>query len=237
MRIAVFPSAFHPHLGGVEELVRQLAHSYVRAGHDVLVVTNRWPRDLPVTEIFEGLSVNRIPFRVPSVSFKSRLSFGLTRQLVRKQVTSILESHSVDVVHVQCISSNGEYARLAAGRLGIPLVATTQGEITMDAGKLYQSSARANDQLRLLVAEAAMVTAVSRKTLLDLESQVGHSLPDAEVIPNGAAVRELSGAVPLRRKRPYLFALGRLVPEKAFDDLLTALSLRSEERRVGKECW
>src|ERR1044072_3720254 len=55
VRIATFSSAFHPSLGGVEELVRQLSHAYVAQGHQALVVTNKWPRDLPALEHVEGL--------------------------------------------------------------------------------------------------------------------------------------------------------------------------------------
>ena len=54
MKIALFPSAFHPHLGGVEELTRQLAHALTRREHQVIIVTQRWPRDLPAMETFEG---------------------------------------------------------------------------------------------------------------------------------------------------------------------------------------
>jgi hypothetical protein len=44
--VAIFASAFHPSLGGVEALCRQLALEYQRRGIGVIVLTNRWPRDL-----------------------------------------------------------------------------------------------------------------------------------------------------------------------------------------------
>ena len=60
MNIALFPSSFAPHLGGVEELVRQLAHQLAADGHAPGVYTNRWPKDLPESERFEGLDVRGI---------------------------------------------------------------------------------------------------------------------------------------------------------------------------------
>ena len=60
MNIAIFASAFHPHLGGVEELVRQLAHHLEKRGHAVIVITNRWPRALPEHEVVEGIPVYRL---------------------------------------------------------------------------------------------------------------------------------------------------------------------------------
>ena len=59
MNIAIFPSAFYPSLGGVEELVRQLAHQLVRDGHRVMIATNRWPKTLPKREDVDGLDVRR----------------------------------------------------------------------------------------------------------------------------------------------------------------------------------
>ena len=40
-RPALFPSAFYPHIGGVEELTRQLALEQTRLGMHPLIVANR----------------------------------------------------------------------------------------------------------------------------------------------------------------------------------------------------
>ncbi|MGC8625927.1 MAG: glycosyltransferase, partial [Phycisphaerae bacterium] len=68
MNIAIFASAFYPSLGGVEELCRQLALELMRQGHGVIVLTNRWPRDLPANESIDGITVYRLPFRLPEGS-------------------------------------------------------------------------------------------------------------------------------------------------------------------------
>jgi len=39
--IAIFASAFYPHVGGVEELCRQLALELRRRGHRAIILTNR----------------------------------------------------------------------------------------------------------------------------------------------------------------------------------------------------
>lgn len=225
MRIAIFPSAYFPSLGGVEELVRQLSLSFEAQGHEVLIVTNRWPRDLPASEVLDGISVHRFALRVPAQSLRSILSFALTSRRVRKQVRRLLRDQGIDLIHVQCISSNGEYAMDAAQALHIPLVVTTQGEITMDAQRIYQESKRVNRQLKRIVQSADAVTAVSAKTLEDLERQLGARLPNASVIYNGASLAEMAADGQYQHPRPYVLALGRLVAEKGFDDLISAVAL------------
>lgn len=167
--------------------------------------------------------MHRLPFRVPDVSVKSRISHATTKSAVDRRLRLLLSNFRPDVLHVQCISSNGEYARRAADALGLPLVVTTHAEITMDTHRLYQRSRRANVQLQLLLAAADAITAVSCKTLEDLREHVKQPLAHAHVIANGARIDEFRGAAPYTHKRPYLLAVGRLVPEKGFETLLTAL--------------
>ena len=72
--IAIFASAFYPSLGGVEELVRQLAHAYRKRGVKAIVFTNRWPRDLPRHEVYEGIDIYRLAMRIPEGSTKAHLT-------------------------------------------------------------------------------------------------------------------------------------------------------------------
>jgi len=65
MNVAIFASAFYPSLGGVEELVRQLAHEYRRQGIETIVLVNRWPRSMPAEEVIEGIPVYRLSMRLP----------------------------------------------------------------------------------------------------------------------------------------------------------------------------
>src|SRR5688572_4465054 len=104
MNIAIFASAFHPHIGGVEELVRQLARAYRAVGHEVIIVTNRWPRSLPKQEVVEQTPVYRLALRVPVGGLKAAVSYALTRHLIVNETVGILRRHEIDIVHVQCVS-------------------------------------------------------------------------------------------------------------------------------------
>lgn len=223
MNIAIFASAFYPHFGGVEELVRQLAHQYRTKGHSVIILTNRWPRDLPESEEYEGLPIYRLAMRVPEGSAKARLSYQMTHTKIVQQMLGILKKHDIQMLHVQCISSNGYYALLAKRALCLPLVVTAQGELTMDAGQIYQRSAFMNATLKTLLQEADAVTGCSAKTLRDVEEHAGISTgARGRAIFNGANLDDFTQAEAYAHPRPYILGIGRVVPQKGFDVLIKA---------------
>jgi glycogen(starch) synthase len=222
-RVALVPSAFHPSLGGVEELTGQLALHYVKKGLDVMVLTNRWPRDLPAEEQWRGVPLMRFPFRLPESGLKSRFSSVLTRRRVCHKFVQALAKFQPDVVHVQCVSSNSWYASAAATALGVPLVVTAQGELTMDANGLYQTSPLYNRLLQRVVGSAQKVTGCSESTLAEVERFIGTRLQQrGAVIHNGVGLESFQSGPPWVHKAPYLFGIGRLVPQKGFYELIQA---------------
>lgn len=225
MNIALFPSAFYPSLGGVEELVRQLAMQLRRDGEDVSVYTNRWPRNLPSTDTVDGLEVVRFPARVPAQNLRSRVSSRLTRGTVLRGLEHRLRAQNTQVINAHCVSCVTEYAMALAERMILPLVVTLQGELTMDAGQIFQKIPGAADLFRRSLRQADQVTAVSGKTLEDAERFLGESLGDkGQVIFNGACAADFTSVQATEHDRPYVFALGRLVPQKGFDLLLEAFA-------------
>ena len=224
MNIAIFASAFYPHFGGVEEACRHLALEYLGRGHGVSVITTQHPSDLPAHETVQGVDVWRFPFEMPRARPAGLARFARSFPAERRAVADLLRTLKTDIIHVQCVGPNGFYALWAAQDTGLPLVVTTQGERTMDAGQLYQKSAAANWTLKQLLRRADFVTACSEQTLDDAKQFAGFSLDaKSRAVYNGINLGEFDGNLtPFSHPRPYLLGIGRVVPQKGFDILIDA---------------
>lgn len=225
MKLVLFPSAFHPSLGGVEELTRQLAHAYRKDGHEVMVVTEQWPRRLPSFEWHEGIAVRRFPMRVPAGCWKSNLTFALSHHWIRSRITRCISQFDADILHVQCVSSTTLYALHVRRVFGVPLVVTLQGELTMDAAGIFQRPGIAQKIMTRALKEADFITACSKHTLR--EAEAFHERPFGErarVVYNGISMEEFEEVEPHVHRRPYVFAIGRHVRAKGFDVLLQAFA-------------
>lgn len=61
MKILFVLEHYHPYIGGVEKLFKELCLSLVADGHQVRVITTRFNRDLPLQESINGVEVIRLP--------------------------------------------------------------------------------------------------------------------------------------------------------------------------------
>jgi len=127
MRIALFPSAYAPAVGGVEELTARLARRLVNTGDEVEVWTIPHPAALPGDERVDSVRARRFWLPLPRASVRAvaRAPFEL-RAASRTLLTAALDFRP-DVLHVQCFSANGAYAAWLTRRARVPLVVTLQG--------------------------------------------------------------------------------------------------------------
>jgi glycosyltransferase involved in cell wall biosynthesis len=224
MRVLLAPSAYYPHVGGIEELTRQLALALRARGHEAAVLTNRWPDGVVESELLGGTEVTRLQFPLPAARPGHAVRFLVAAPSAARAVTHYVRSWQADVVHVIGGGPQSVYLGVLAGRLGAPLVFTTQGELGFDAHRAFDRSVTLRAGLRRTVRQARMVTACSAFTLRNLESFVELRCPGL-VIPNGVDPEEFAHRSDKETGfGPYVLAVGRLVPQKGFDVLLDAFA-------------
>jgi glycogen(starch) synthase len=228
-RIVLWPSAYLPAFGGVEELTRHLALALVDAGDAVEVWTGTdETSDRPTVETIDGLVVRRFPLPLPAKSptALARLPLGAVRTL--RTMRAAVRTFQPDLFHIQCFGPNGIYAALLSRVSGLPLVLTLQGETVMDDHDIFERSTVMRSGLRMAIRHAATVTGCSQFTLNDAQDRFGLPSGGGQVIFNGVdlavtpppAVSDPEPDTPGR----FVFAVGRVVDKKGFDLLLKGFS-------------
>lgn len=226
LRILLMPSAYYPHVGGIEELTRQMVLALRARGHEAAVLTNRWPEGVQPSEVLDDISVTRLRFPLPAVRPLPAARFMLASPGATLAVLRFVRRWQPDVVHVVGAGPQSVYIAALAALIGARVVFTAQGELTFDAHGVFERSASLRAGLRRMLRNADAVTACSAFVLRDLE-RFETVRGASQVIPNGVDPYEFTDAVPERGFEPYVLAVGRLVPQKGFDVLVTAFASES----------
>ena len=181
LRILLAPSAYYPHVGGIEELTKQHALTLATRGHDVSVLTNRWPEGVRRAEVLDGVRVTRLRFPLPAARPSNAATFLAGAPSAALQLVRHLRSIRPHVVHVVGAGPQSAYLALVARPLGSALVFTGQGELTFDAANIFARSVSLRAGLRRMLRTADAVTACSAFVLRDLHAFGGEHAPSQVV--------------------------------------------------------
>jgi glycogen synthase len=229
MRILLISPSYHPVLGGLQTVTRQVARALASQGHDVRVVANRYPRSLPATEAVDGVPVERWLFfnsfgdllraRRPELALAS-LYYNHSSA---KRLNRLVENFRPDVVNLHF--PEPRLAPILQVRRDIPfrLVVSVHGD---DIERWFRESAsdRGRRVVRRMLESADAVTACSGYLLqqaIELEPVVAGK---ATVIHNGVDHARFLAPAVYHHPRPYILAYGRHTHKKGFDLLLESFA-------------
>jgi len=215
MKIAILGTRGFPNIqGGVEKHCEGLTINLVKLGCEVVVFTRKPYVNKSLKE-FDGVTLIALPaFRHKSLEAFCHTFIGIFAALRYKP----------DILHIQGIGP-GLFTPLAR-ILGMNVVLTSHGSNYkhLKWGKFAKLVLRLGEFLGVIFANE--VIAISKTIADEIKKKYRR---DAEIIPNGVATAQVyksNGVIKKYglEKGKYILAVGRFVPEKAFDNLIAAYS-------------
>ena len=224
MKILLVTSSYAPVAGGLQIVTLQLARELNRRGHEVSVVTNRYPRMLPRREMLERVPVVRWLFIQPRLRYLRTLRLDLFMAgllwfpLTLTRLVIFLASTNQEVVNLYFVGEPALFVLLAHWLVSFRLVVSLHGD---DVEGSPRSSSFNRWLFKSILARADAVTACSRYLLAQAAEIAPSAREKGHVIYNGI---DLRSPRPASRNECALLAVGRMVPKKGFDILLRALA-------------
>lgn len=209
MRILFVASLYYPHVGGIETVITELARCYAREGHEVCVLTKKYPLNLEERSFINGIWVYRV---------KSARTIEDFEEVARDLLT--MESHiKADCVHLIGLRRPlGLFALLLARKWGVPLVVSAGGG---ELPELHDSASKEiwNESMEIAVnvsLQADRNVTFSHDLKLLLRKYVSDNL-HVDVIHAGVDLERISGIDAICNDRPFIFSCRRLVWSKGTD--------------------
>lgn len=241
MKILLISARYFPHRGGLESAVYHLAREFSKRGHQVQIVTNRYPRGLRSREFIDGVKVTRMTFLIPEFRYlrMARLDLWLAgvwfRWYTRRTLRQVIRQVEPDVVHSQYLNEVAEFTGrcLKDDFKYIPWVITFQGG-DVDGEPLIGPANR--QRFLRFSAQAQCLTACSAflaKQAAWLQPALSGRI---EVIHNGVEVERFADTKPTEAALPYVLAVGQFVAHKGFELLIEAFAALAHKHRAV-ELW
>jgi len=232
MKIVLFPSSYPPVGGGVQEVAFRLAKEFEKKGHDVTVITQRYPRRLKRTETIEGIRVNRIlfPNLVPSgfgISIWVKYALGLIlAPFSFLRLLWLLKREKPEAVYVHFVGIGSLYLLASRPFVNFRLIVTLHGD---DVEGLPFRNRFNRWLLEKVCTSADFITACSTDLLKKGREICPLIRQKSMAIHNGLNLEDYQEIKRFEHRVPYIFAAGRFEQKKGFDVVIKAFRLLREK--------
>ena len=216
MRVLFVSSLYHPHIGGIETMIAELADALKNRSIASVVLTKQWPKELPVDGELRGVPIYRV------LSARTDEEFNIAIDWVRDNQEKI----RADVIHVVGMRRPLPLIALLLSRLWkVPIICTiTGGEIPAknDAGPgaIWDEG---SSFIPGVLMQADVVNCVSQALTVDLQKILPHR-KDIATLYAGIDTLAIQKCSAEERGSDYIVSLRRLDPSKGVDVLIRAFA-------------
>ena len=217
MNITLIPDGYLPMTGGGELVVYNLSKQLLKKGHNVNIITPRYPR-FKSRELIDGIIVDRVSICSTNASLIRRVGFTLYAvckiwRLLKKNRTEIMQIHYVGFLAFSILLLSYIYKFKLVVRL-------SGSDVLFDL--LAFASARNIWVLRKILKRADYVVTCSHSLLIDAQKRIPEIKGKSTVIYNGVDRDKFNRAKKYIHTRPYILSVANFKHYKGQDILIMA---------------
>jgi glycosyltransferase involved in cell wall biosynthesis len=219
LRIMMVVDGYYPSVGGAELQAGLLASELARDGNSVKIVSPLLDSAMPVTEVIDGIRVERIPY--PRIRFLGAMLLG-----IKFALKLFRERHEYDAIHIHMVKNLATVAGMIRPFMDICVVGKISGAWEFNGGVLDSEKLRkpVYRVMNHFIKKADYFQCISKYTETMLVNS-GYPPERILMIPNGVDLARFTAASALtesRGRRINAVYVGRVEKVKGLDILVSS---------------